>query len=359
MGKGRSAEIGAVLCVWLVAGFAGCAQRSAGVGSHDAGTTPGGADAAMATGSADAASLPDAAGDAAVASDMPARVTAATQAATTQPPCMAISPFYWELGDGTRVLASGSVGDNRYSATTAMGIASASKWVFGAYVVERFKDKLSDIDFAAMTMQSGYTSLSFASCLSTTSVQACLTAGNNGKLTPARVGHFFYDGGHFQKYAVDLGLGADDDRKLAADISSLLGTELGLAYSSPQLAGGMRVKPADYRAFLQKMLSKRLALGGHLGERAVCTLPGSTCPSALSSPAPAAWHYSYGHWVEDDGNGDGSFSSPGYYGFYPWIDASQTHYGIVARQDTASDAYKKSVACGQEIRRAFFGATAH
>ena len=31
--------------------------------------------------------------------------------------------------------------------------------------------------------------------------------------------------------------------------------------------------------------------------------------------------------------GDGAFSSPGLFGFYPWIDAGKTYYGVLARYD--------------------------
>jgi len=31
------------------------------------------------------------------------------------------------------------------------------------------------------------------------------------------------------------------------------------------------------------------------------------------------------------GVGDGAFSSPGAFGFYPWIDRTKTNYGVLAR----------------------------
>jgi hypothetical protein len=71
---------------------------------------------------------------------------------------------------------------------------------------------------------------------------------------------------------------------------------------------------------------------------------------------PEAWQYSYGHWVETDG----SFSSPGLYGFYPWIDASKTRYGLIARKASdhlvgpaADTSYWHSVECGRAVRKAF------
>jgi hypothetical protein len=88
----------------------------------------------------------------------------------------------------------------------------------------------------------------------------------------------------------------------------------------------------------------------------VCTVSGDGCKATFSPAAPHAWRYSYAHWVEDDAaaGDDGSFSSPGLFGFYPWIDRTKAHYGIVARKSDAAKAYLQSVECGRLIRRAFF-----
>jgi hypothetical protein len=66
-----------------------------------------------------------------------------------------------------------------------------------------------------------------------------------------------------------------------------------------------------------------------------------------------AWHFSIGHWVEDNPatNGDGAFSGAGSFGFYPWIDSTKSYYGIVSRNEQYG-AYP-SVQCGRLIRRAF------
>ena len=125
----------------------------------------------------------------------------------------------------------------------------------------------------------------------------------------------------------------------------------------------MKSTAESYAHFLRRILSGALALGHHLGERAVCTHPGD-CPTADLSPVPEAWHYSYAHWVEDDPKtGDGAFSSPGAFGFYPWIDRSKRFYGIVARESlegatgpAEQTPYWRSVECGRAIRRAFLEA---
>ncbi|HET8710602.1 MAG TPA: hypothetical protein VFM32_04455, partial [Spongiibacteraceae bacterium] len=78
-----------------------------------------------------------------------------------------------------------------------------------------------------------------------------------------------------------------------------------------------------------------------------------TCRQAVFSPVPAAWHYSLNHWVEDSGDDDGAFSSPGAFGFYPWISADKQWYGILAREDRMPNAAKESVYCGVKLRRAW------
>ncbi len=286
------------------------------------------------------------------------RIEAAKEASEKSAECNAIGSFYWEVGDAKGPIVSGSTGAKTYTASAAIPIASASKFLWAAYVVERFKSNVAGIDMAAMTMRSGYTS--FASCIGTLTVTGCLNKNANGTHNAADDGFFTYGGGHFQKYAVDLGLGPKTNATLAAEIASLLGADLNIAFVTPQPAGGVNMAPGDYGHFLRKILDGTLSLRQHLGEGAVCTLS-SACPQAHESPAPEAWHYSYGHWVEDDpSTGDGAFSSPGLFGFYPWIASTKDLYGIIARHATtglsgpaADTAYWKSVLCGRTIRKAF------
>ena len=285
-----------------------------------------------------------------------ARAAAAETTATTNSLCTKIAPFYWEIGDVNGAIASGSTGDRSIHADTMMNIASASKLVFGAYVVDTYKSDLSQADYQAMTMRSGYVSLNYESCVGATSVDDCLSKGNNGVQTASAIDRFDYDGGHFQHYAsAGLGLGADDDAALAA--------AMGLPYGSPQLAAGIATTPTAYAAFLRDILSGKRAIRDHLSDDPVCTVKAAPCNAIYSPAAPYAWHYSWGHWIEDDPtNGDdGAFSSPGAFGFYPWLDASRTYYGVLARDDEkladALVAYKDSVYCGRLIRKAFLTTT--
>jgi hypothetical protein len=284
----------------------------------------------------------------------PAKIAAATQTAQQGASCKAIGDFYWEIGNGSGPLASGSIGSD-YSATTSIKIASASKFVWGAYVLEKL-GKGRDPDPAMLSlleMQSGHTAFNPIACLFSRSVDGCLTARSNAEVKPADIGKFSYGGGHDQQLAVNLGLGGYSADQLTAEVRRYIGPEIGLSYARPQLAGGMEGPPAEFAKFLRKVINGQLRLRDYLGRYPVCTLPGS-CPNAVQSPVKEAWHYSINHWVEDaPGIGDGAFSSPGLEGFYPWISADKMLYGIVARQQLRANAYWESVLCGRNIRKAF------
>jgi hypothetical protein len=329
------------------------------VGASDAAATAADAGApngdAFPVGTSDAAAaFADAGSDKLAAQFAAAKATAES----TTNACATIGPFYWEIGDRQGKLASGSVTPagsiERYDADTVMGIASASKWLYSAYYVQRRAGVLSDEDIKFLTFRSGYTN--FAICLPRDTVDSCLDRAKNGTYAAATDGYFFYNGGHMQKHASVNGLGAMDNQALAAEVRSQIGREIQMTYSQPQPAGGVETSASQYAIFLRKILSGELAIAGLLGTHAVCTNP-KTCSQALSSPSPddVNLHYSLGHWVEDDPvSGDGSFSSAGAFGFYPWVDAQKTLYGIVARKAPAGEnAGFQSLACGRLIRLAW------
>ncbi|WP_449370215.1 hypothetical protein [Thiomonas sp.] len=290
------------------------------------------------------------------------RAAAAATTAQHNPDCTAVQPFYWEIGDANQRLASGSVnaaGDTGapvYTASTLMNIASASKWIYAAYVVQRQGGVLSDSDVSFLHLTSGYTN--FSICLPWQTVAGCVDYLGNGVYDPSTAGAFYYGGGHMQKHAEIVGLGPLDNAGLAAEIQSRIGRDIAIAYSQPQLAAGVVTTADAYGLLLRKMLGGTLLLGRMLGADAVCTNP-ATCPpgAALATPIPTAesWHYSLGHWVEDDpAVGDGAFNSAGAFGFYPWIDATRTWYGIVARRTAGGDnAGYASARCGRLIRKAW------
>lgn len=295
------------------------------------------------------------------------RLKAAQTAADKSPACVAAQPFYWEIGDAHASLAQGRVGASAPQAHTKLAIASASKWLFAAYVLERRQGELTRADIDLLTFRSGYTQ--FRVCREGQTVEACRSSWLNrkGEQETDTVGRFYYNGGHMQQLAVSMGLGPLDANGLAMKIRRELappGVQWDLSYGQAQLAGGVQTSPQVYAQFLQGLLNARLRLGAQLGQHAVCTRA-QDCPTeAIRSPIPdrEAWHYALGHWVEDDPIvGDGAFSSPGAFGFYPWIDAGKQYYGMVARESRKGIVLgneddkpaMQSVECGRHIRRAW------
>ena len=283
--------------------------------------------------------------------DTATRIAAAQQTATLNAQCQAISPFYFEIGDKTGAITGASIGGITYTASTQMNIASASKWLFGAYVAEVRAGALTTADVQATHMQSGYVSMGSV-CGPNMTVSSCFAFSSNDTYTPSSLGRFHYDSGHFQKWGVDNGMAAMTGPQVASAYQSALGNDIPVTFNGPLLAGGAIMSADGYAIFLRKILNDQLRIASLLGDQKTCTLPG-VCATADYSPASEAWNYSVGHWVEDDPlTGDGTYSSAGAFGFYPWINSTKTYYGIVAREDTPGSG-AASAECGRNIRKAF------
>jgi hypothetical protein len=287
-------------------------------------------------------------------SDSARIAAAAATAQSTTNACSKIRPFYWEIGGAGGKTTSGSVASSGTTAvkpSAPISIASASKWLYGAYVAQARTGTLTSTDRKYLAMTAGYVSLK--SCSGMSSVDACLASGSNGVYSSGYDGIFKYDGGHMEKHASLNGLGKLTTKALATEVRAKLGTDVALAYSQPLMAGGALISTDAYALFLRKILGGKLQMKSLLGSGTVCTNP-TTCSTAAYAPLPSSesWHYSVGHWVEDDPKvGDGAFSSPGAFGFYPWIDSTKTYYGVVAR--VATNGALGSVNCGRLIRSAW------
>ncbi|MNS86565.1 hypothetical protein D3C72_1204730 [compost metagenome] len=237
--------------------------------------------------------------------------------------------------------------------------------MFGAYAAEVLSGTISASNARYLTMSSGYSNFGNLSCVpnSILTVQDCYNTGTNANYSAGNLNKFYYNGGHFQKWAMDNGMSSLTEAQLAAEFQAKLAPTMSLSFGSPQLAGGVVTSAGEYAKFLTRILASQLRITNLLGTNAVCTLP-SACATAVASPIPEEWHYSLGHWVEDDPTtGDGSFSSAGLFGFYPWIDSSKTYYGIVSRYEIPAGGNEigegyASMLCGRLIRKAFVTGTA-
>ena len=286
---------------------------------------------------------------------------AAVSATITQNPlCQVLGPFHWKIGDATGTLGEGTIGA-LFTDATNMWIFSGTKWLFAAYVAERLDGQLSASIVEGLNFTSGWDGPSSHLCQVSDTVSSCFLNSLHS-YDPLKKGKFFYGSGHMQKIAAeDLGLGPMNRVELAAELMATLGSYLSLTFPpSPLPAGGAATTPGHYAEFLRKMVAGDYKLKALLGTHAVCT-NSVQCPNEATGQgldASEVWDYSLGHWVERDPvQGDGSFSSPGAAGFYPWIDQSMRYWGLLARVDLVAsqgDPAWESVRCGRKLRAAFF-----
>ena len=163
--------------------------------------------------------------------DAARNLAATTTAQSGLNACAVIQPFYWEVGDKTQRLGSGSVNKagsaTTYTAATQMSIASASKWIYGAYVAQQRGGVLTAQDIQFLNFRSGYTNFGFSGCERTDTVASCAARGSNGLQTPAHVDKFYYNGGHMQVHAnlpaPGMSLGALDNAGLATEVRRAAG----------------------------------------------------------------------------------------------------------------------------------------
>jgi len=268
--------------------------------------------------------------------------------------CQNIPQFYWEIGDANGLLASGRKG-TKFNSLTRVNLASASKWIFATYMVEKYGG-LTDAQIQMLTQRSGYRSFLDQVCILTLKVNECMNVqlpiyGISDPYTSENVGTFFYSGAHFQQLAIDLGLGNYTAKMLTAEIRKYL-NNADISYLFPGIGSGMRSNARTFGKLMRQMMRNEFGIGQMLGSHRICTLP-ATCPMSLRSPLETDWDYSLGHWVEHESGGpDEVFSGPGLQGFYPWISADKTLYGILSTQQFA-DLKASSSSCGGKIRKAW------
>jgi hypothetical protein len=92
-----------------------------------------------------------------------------------------------------------------------VGLASSSKWVFAAYVVQRYNAPPPGVGGAVivngLSMRLGYTYtytyMCDSNCLTVTTVGGCFTTSTNSLVNPQAAGHFFYNSGIAQAVAAN------------------------------------------------------------------------------------------------------------------------------------------------------------
>lgn len=269
--------------------------------------------------------------------------------------CAELGDFYWEMGDANGVLTKGQVG-RRFDATSVVNLASASKWPFATYLVQKFGSPTSS-QIQALTMRSGYVNMNDAICTVQLNINGCFNAPSpllplNSRVSSESVDHFYYNSGNFQKAAVDAGLGNMTVLGLSNDMRKTLGISSGLNYLYPGVASGLYMSANAYSSMLRKIMSNQLAMGAMLEIGRTCTLE-ETCATSSRSPVIYDWDYGLGHWIERGAGGDDeAYSSIGFNGFYPWITTDMQYYGVISLEKSTGIA-QEAIDCGRLVRKAW------
>jgi len=109
---------------------------------------------------------------------------------------------------------------------------------------------------------------------------------------------------------------------------------------NPRYSGGMNASADDYALVLTELLSGDLIsnIDGFLTDRTINSRINFTLPAIENTQLD--WHYGFGFWKECDFNPyqqscsvERIISSPGAFGFLPWVDFENGYWAILAMQE--------------------------
>ncbi|MEP0219388.1 serine hydrolase domain-containing protein [Parasphingorhabdus sp.] len=332
---------------------------------------------------------------------LPPSMPAPTPAPPTTPPTPAPAPndfqpvidaiessndpdFAVIIGDANGILFEHEKGNYRLEDNVL--IASASKWYTGATIMRLVDKGLMDLSDNPQDYLSFWTSdpsdqrsqitleqlLSFTSgfnaepntvsCVgdgAITILQCVQQIYDSGLGSDPGTG--FYYGPHHMHVAAAMaeqatGLSYNDifRREVANPLGFSQVTRFATpSASNPRAAGGAFSNASDYALFLRALLD-----GSLMAEPDVFFKDYTSAVEFLSRPAGAGgdWHYAFGAWLEcDEANFVPScadaqiYSSPGSFGWTPWIDRRNGYFALIAR-DGARASAPVAIAIEQELQ---------
>jgi len=277
------------------------------------------------------------------------------------------------IGDSNGILFEYEKGN--YHLEDNVPIASSSKWFTGATImrlVDKGVMKLSDNPQDYLSFWTGNPTdersqvtleqlLSFTSGFNADPINdGCVGDGSITMLECAQQiyeggidtapGAGFYYGPHHMQVAAAMaeqatGLPYNDifRREVANPLGFSPTTRFATPSSSnPRAAGGVISNAYDYALFLRAILDGSLIAdpNAFLEDR-------TRSVEFLSRPAGTQgdWHYAFGAWLECDeptfiqSCADARiYSSPGAFGWTPWLDLSNGYFGLIAREGTIGSA---------------------
>lgn len=311
---------------------------------------------------------------------------AATLTAQQASLCKAIQPFYTEIDNSSGLVWSANSPSTQtaYTAATVLSVASASKFMWaqvacslaggcGSLTTTQRNVLNFTLGYIGPPTTNGLCHYGTSGAGNYTSFAACVTDPNNvGVLsqTAGAVNNYYYAGNQLSRYVAaymnsgsGTGLANMYNNTIGnwyADVRLALGgTMPNTQYSAFDPAGGAFMPTVDYMTWMDRLLvgsASPLSLASYLSTACVHTWAAYNTGTTFS-PIPENWDYCLAHWHEIDPTtyGDGAFSSPGGYGFYPWVDSDQQYDGVIAEQQAVfgeGNGYN-SAKCGRLIRNAW------
>ena len=284
-----------------------------------------------------------------------------------------VSNYAVVIGDENGVLLSREFGD--FSATETYLIASATKWLAAMVIMDLVEQGVMSLDDRPQDYLAWWTSdpadprseitleqlLSFtsgfdtgpddASCVTDGSITLddCARAFYDGGLAYQPGSTFYYGPAHLQVAGRMVEVATQLD---FADLAFLQQTlRFGLQSTlflvpvgaNPRIGGGAVSSAEDYGVLMQSILS-----GGYLSGVLDDMERDRTGPPVVIGARPSSidnnnvdFRYALGHWREceqpvwDSSCDDRHLSSsPGAFGWNPWIDFDNGYYGIIAMRET-------------------------
>ncbi len=179
---------------------------------------------------------------------------------------------------------------------------------------------------------------------------------------------FYYGPEHMQIAALML-VGAEGQsfsQVMRTRVLDLVGASTQTVYSAlagdnPRYSGNLRSTADDFALVLTAILNGDLVAdrAGYLRDRTAGVTFGHR-PPGLDGSSGRDWHYGFGFWKECDDLTYTSacddapvISSPGAFGFTPWIDFDKGYWGIIAMQEVPSGSFSPvnfSVGLEQDIQ---------
>ena len=222
-------------------------------------------------------------------------------------------------------------------------------------------DALSEITVSdLLSFTSGFNARPVAqSCPgdATLTLTSCITEIYNGGIDTAPSSTFAYGPEHMQIVALMVKEATGNDLKDFIDTNIFQASNVSQATSYPaedgdnvRYSGGAISTAEDYGKVLTAFLNGDLIadLPAFLKDRTANTQTDYEIPAVTETMLD--WHYGFGFWKECDVvpyqpscDEEPTISSPGAFGFLPWVDFKNEYWGVIAMEESVTLTQRPSV----------------